>query len=89
MTSLPGTYGSSYTYPTSAEVDYYTGKGMNTFRMPFRWERLQQTPNATLNATELSRMDTFVNYATGKGDYVLIDPHNFERYYPSSEQPTK
>ncbi len=84
QTSLPGTYGSSYTYPTSAEVDYYTNKGMNTFRLPFRWERLQQTPNATLNATELSRMDTFVNYATSKGDYVLIDPHNFDRYYPSS-----
>jgi endoglucanase len=82
--NLPGTYGSDYTYPTNAEVDYYTAKGMNTFRMPFRWERLQQTPNATLNATELSHMDAFVNYATSKGDYVLIDPHNFERYYPST-----
>jgi endoglucanase len=78
--SLPGTYNSAYTYPTNAEVDYYTNKGMNTLRMPFRWERLQRTPNAT----ELSRMDSFVNYATGKGDYVLIDPHNFERYYPST-----
>ncbi|HEY2826110.1 MAG TPA: hypothetical protein VGJ04_00800, partial [Pirellulales bacterium] len=45
--SLPGTYNSAYTYPTNAEVDYYTNKGMNTLRMPFRWERLQRTPNAT------------------------------------------
>jgi endoglucanase len=84
MSQLPGTYNSAYTYPTNSEVDYYTAKGMNTFRMPFRWERLQQTPNATLDTTELSHMDAFVNYATGKGDYVLIDPHNFERYYPLS-----
>jgi endoglucanase len=82
--SLPGAYGSAYTYPTNSEVDYYTGKGMNTFRLPFRWERMQTTPDATLNATQLGYMDSFVNYATSKGDYVLLDPHNFERYYPSS-----
>lgn len=29
-------------------------------------------------------MDAFVNYATSKGANVLIDPHNFERYYPLS-----
>ena len=82
--TLPGTFGTNYTYPTSQEIDYYTNKGMNTFRLPFRWERMQRTPNGALDATELSRMDTFVNYATSKGDYVLIDPHNFERYYPLS-----
>lgn len=81
---LPGTYNTHYTYPTSQEIDYYTNKGMNTFRLPFRWERMQRTPNGALDATELSRMDTFVNYATSKGDFVLIDPHNFERYYPLS-----
>jgi endoglucanase len=100
---LPGTYNGvgagpyDYIYPTSQEVDYYTNKGMNTFRLPFRWERLQTIPNSLINNSsptasaaekdnyaELQRMDTFVNYATSKGDYVLIDPHNFERYYPLS-----
>ena len=38
---LPGTYGSDYTYPNQTEVDYFRGKGMNIFRVPFRWERLQ------------------------------------------------
>jgi endoglucanase len=97
MSSLPGIYNSAYTYPTNSEVDYYTNKGMNTFRMPFRWERLQTIPNSLINNSsptastaekdnyaELQRMDAFVNYATSKGDYVLIDPHNFERYYPLS-----
>jgi endoglucanase len=82
QTHLPGSFGTDYTYPTTSEVDYFTGKGMNTFRLPFRWERLQPTNSTPLNATELTRMANFVNYATGKGDYVILDPHNFERYYP-------
>jgi endoglucanase len=82
QTSLPGTYNTDYTYPTNAEVDYFVGKGMNTFRLPFRWERLQQSQNAALNAAELARLSSFVTYATNKGAYVIIDPHNFARYYP-------
>ncbi|WP_339135092.1 MAG: glycoside hydrolase family 5 protein [Candidatus Electrothrix sp. GW3-4] len=82
--NLPGIYGTDYLYPTSAEVDYYMSKGMNTFRLPFRWERLQQALFAAFDTDELNRMDTFVNYATGKGAYVIIDPHNFHRYSPDS-----
>lgn len=80
---LPGTFGSQYTYPTQQEVDYFRGRGMNIIRLPFRWERLQHTNKLTLDATELSRMSNFVSYATGKGLYVILDPHNFQRYYPN------
>ncbi len=78
---VPGTFGTDYTYPTSGEVDYYKSKGMNFIRLPFRWERLQLTNNATLDPTELSRMNAFVSYATSNGLYVLLDPHNSMRYY--------
>jgi endoglucanase len=79
--NLPGTYNVHYTYPTSAEVDYFMGKGMNTFRIPFRWERLQQTANTPFNSAELGRLNTIVNYATSQGAYVVLDPHNYARYY--------
>lgn len=79
--SLPGNYGTDYVYPTHAEVDYFTGKGMNVFRLPFRWERLQRTAFADFDAVELARVDDFVNYATGKGASVVLDPHNYARYY--------
>ncbi len=79
--NLPGTYNGNYTYPTHGEVDYFTGKGMNTFRLPFRWERLQRSLNADFDAAEAARIDDFVNYATGKGAFVLLDPHNYARYY--------
>ncbi|MBA3481311.1 MAG: glycoside hydrolase family 5 protein, partial [Pirellulales bacterium] len=77
-----GAYGSAYIYPTAAEVNYYMGKGMNTFRLPFRWERMQSTQLGALSAAEVNRMDTFVNYATAQGATVIIEPHNFQRYYP-------
>jgi endoglucanase len=79
-TNLPGVYGTDYTYPTTTEVDYFMGKRMNVFRLPFRWERLQRTLNASFDAAEQGRIDQFVNYATGRGAYVVLDPHNFGRY---------
>jgi endoglucanase len=81
--NLPGTYNTHYTYPNSSEVDYFMGKGMNTFRLPFRWERLQQAQGAQFNTAELNRMKTLVNYATNQGAYVVLDPHNYARYYGS------
>ncbi len=77
-----GVFGSDYTYPTTAEVDYYIGKGMNTFRLPFRWERLQPAICGQLDSGEFSRLDSFVTYATSRGAHVAIEPHNFARYYP-------
>lgn len=79
--ALPGTFGVHYTYPLAAEVDYFVGKGMNVFRVPFRWERLQQSQNGELDAVELSRLNTFVEYATNQGAKVILDPHNYARYH--------
>lgn len=79
-TNLPGTYGSDYTYPTTEEVDYFIGKGMNVLRIPFRWERLQTTLESDFDASELARLDTIVNYAVQGGAYVVLDPHNYARY---------
>ena len=67
---------------TQAEVDYFRNKGMNIIRLPFRWERLQQTTNAAFNSAELNRLHTFVAATTAKGVYVILEPHNFARYYP-------
>jgi endoglucanase len=60
-------------------VDYYVGKGVNAFRIPFRWERLQRSQNAALHAQELDRLATIVNYATSQGAHVVLDPHNYAR----------
>jgi endoglucanase len=82
--SLPGTYNTHYTYPTQAEVDYFRNKGLNIVRLPFRWERLQQATNAPFNTAEFNRLHGFVSATTAKAVYVIIEPHNFARYYPNT-----
>ena len=82
--NLPGVYGRDYTYPTTSEIDYFvTTRHMNILRLPFTWERLQPKLFGAFNATELSRIDAFVDYTTKLGAYVLLDPHNYARYYGS------
>jgi endoglucanase len=83
--AYPGTYNTDYTYPTFSEVGYFMSKGMNTFRVPFAWERMQPTASGPLDTvgiqSQISLMDTFVNYATAQGASVILDPHNFGAYY--------
>jgi endoglucanase len=78
--TLPGTFGSTYTYPTHAEVDYFTGKGFRIFRIPFLWERMQPTLEGPLDSTQLGYLTDIVSYATSKGAYAVVDPHNYARY---------
>jgi endoglucanase len=75
--NVPGTFGTDYTYPTHAEIDYYAGKGLTVIRLPFLWERLQRSEFGAFDAAELARLDDVVTYATSKGLKVDIDPHNY------------
>lgn len=77
---IPGTYGEHYIYPDQSSVDYFQSKRMNTIRLPFLWERLQPNLNQAFDATEYERLRQFVSEATGKGMYVILDPHNYARY---------
>ena len=75
--NVPGVFGSNYTYPTYGEIDYYAGKGMEVVRLPFLWERMQHIQLGPLDGAELGRLDDVVNYATGKGLKIEIEPHNY------------
>src|SRR3954451_13871474 len=69
---LPGIYNTHYTYPTQTEVDYFRSKGLNTFRLCFRWERLSWPANASFHVTKFARFHAFVAATTGKGMYVIL-----------------
>ncbi len=77
---LPGEYGVDYIYPSWADIEMYASKGMNIFRLPFRWERLQQELYASLDATELGYIRDTVTTIKNTGGTVILDPHNFARY---------
>ncbi len=74
-------YGKNYSYPTRNEIDYFAGKGMNFFRYQFLWETLQPKLRTPLNQEDLDRLKTSVEFATSKKLVVLLDPHDYARYY--------
>lgn len=82
----PCAHGTGYVWPDPAyaegyaSADYYLGKGMTTFRLPFSWENLQPTLSAAFDTTELARLQTTVSDLRGKGAVVLLDPHNYARW---------
>src|SRR5688572_27016431 len=83
---LPGVHGKDYVYPDPAyaggynSAAYYVSKKMNTFRLPFRWERLQPSRTQAFDGAELARLHTTVKNLRAKGAVVLLDPHNYARY---------
>lgn len=82
-----GVHGKEYVYPDPAyaagytSANYFLKKKMNTFRLPFRWERLQPRRRAKLDQAELTRLRNTVKNLTAKGAFVIVDPHNYARYY--------
>lgn len=74
-------YGQKYIYPSSAEMGYFAGKGANVIRFPFHWMDLQPALNQPLDPVVLGRIQDVVKAATGKGQIVILDPHNYARYY--------
>ncbi len=58
-----------------------SARGMNTFRIGFKWERLQPAANGAFDATYNDRLTSIVSYASSKGAKVILNPHNFARYY--------
>lgn len=74
-------YGFKYAYPRNTDIDYFMALGMNTFRVPFCWERFQKTALGELDSVELARLDQVTRYATAKGAYIVLDPHNYGYYW--------
>jgi len=81
-TAIPGELGKDYTWPVDSSIDTLSSNGMNIFRIPFLMEReIPTTMTGSINQTYHAGLVDIVTYITGKGDYALIDPHNYGRYY--------
>lgn len=77
---LLSVYGKGYIYPDDAQMRAFRDRGMNVFRVPVRWERLQPVLGAPLDAVEMARLDHVIASATGMGVSVILDVHNYARY---------
>jgi endoglucanase len=74
-------YGQSFSYPVPMEIEYFSGQGMNILRYCFLWETLQAEARQELDKAEVERLKTSVKLATAKKLVVVLDPHNYARYY--------
>lgn len=77
---IPGQPGKDYTYPTLDEVSYFLGKGMNTIRLPFLWERLQPELGGGFDSEEWAMLSSFVDQVTAAGANVILDVHDYAQY---------
>lgn len=77
----PGVLYKDYTYPSESDYAYYASKGMNVVRLPFLWERLQPQANGALDSQQLSLLQTAVKRAKAQNLRVVLDVHNYAKYY--------
>jgi endoglucanase len=78
---VPGVSGTDYLFPAPSDATYFLSKGMNTFRVAFKWERAQQQANGALDSYYVGLIDAVVADATAKGAHVVLNQFNFARYY--------
>ena len=76
-----GNFGTDYTYGSAADYKFLADRGYTMVRLTIRWERLQPTLNAALDATEVARLHTAFTNARAAGLSLLICPKNQGCYY--------
>jgi endoglucanase len=77
---LPGVPGTDYAYPERRDLVFFKSTGMNLIRLPFRWERVQHTLKAPLDAAEVAQMARVIGWARELDICILLDLHNFGTY---------
>ncbi|MTI43835.1 endoglucanase [Roseibium hamelinense] len=80
----PGEYGITHIYPSAETYRYLASKGMNTVRLPFKWERIQPELFGDFDPKEFGLFRESLEAATAAGLAVIIDPHTHAKYYGNS-----
>jgi endoglucanase len=86
--ATPGAEGAQYAWPDPGtnpevdEIDIFLSRGMNFYRLPIAWERIQQSLYGPLDVGYLNRLHNTVDAIRSRGATVMIDIHNYARYKP-------
>ena len=88
-----GEYDYAFQLPSLGDGAFYAQSGMNTIRLPFKWEYLQSTSTNTqtqdtnpsdpidfVNNPNAKAYAALVNQYLAQGMTVIIDMHNYMRY---------
>ncbi len=79
---LPGVMNNDYIYPQKTEeYQYFKEKGVKVIRLPIRWERVQHSAFEPLHEPDMDQIKKVLRIASQYDMKVIIDLHNFGRYY--------
>ena len=76
----PGALGVNYFHNNPWTFNWFHEEGVDLFRVPFRWERIQPLLGGPLEKVEIDRLVRIAEWAEEKGVRVIFDMHNFGRY---------
>lgn len=79
--AAPGRFEEDWHYDGQESLDYLAEQGVDTVRLPFRWERIQPVPGEPLDRDEVDRIRDVVGRADAAGLRVILDVHNFGAYH--------
>lgn len=77
---FPGKLGRNFFLNSRNTFERLSEAGFTTFRIPFRWERLQPTLGGPLDPDGVQHLRLQMNLAQRVGGSVLFDLHNYGRY---------
>jgi Ca2+-binding RTX toxin-like protein len=76
-----GTHGYDYQYPTLSQLQFYKDHGVDLIRVPFRWERVQESLGGSLDLSgDVAHIKQMLVNAASLGMDVILDNHNYGRY---------
>ena len=78
--AFPGRLGHDYFLNRTATFERLVQAGFRSFRIPFRWERIQPHLQAPLDPDGVQHLRLLINLARRAGGEVLLDLHNYGRY---------
>ncbi|MES3096219.1 cellulase family glycosylhydrolase [Sphingomonas aerolata] len=77
MADTRDTHGTSYTYGSLSEFDYWSSKGFGTIRLPFQLQRVQPRAFGPIRANQIGYIKERLDRALANGQYVVLDMHNY------------
>lgn len=77
---FPGVLGRDFFLNSRTTFERLSEAGFDTFRIPFRWERIQPNLGGPLDPDGVQHLRLQMNLAHRVGGQVLLDLHNYGRY---------
>lgn len=71
----------TYSYGMPQTWEFLARSGVTKVRLGIKWERFQRTLGGALDTVELARLEDALALADANGIGVVLDLHNFARYY--------